>query len=779
MQSATAGHITAINATVRTPDKTVRVDWPDGSDFSSDIADVTPAVTKVSVSRDMSTNLPSEVTRFEGVASAQATIDLAGEVAGKNIVAAVSPYNTVGEFYRSRAEGREVEVDLGMLSNTKLPQFRGNVTKVDASSSDRKVTVTALDYAEKCRQPASMPVVVASRKVSGLEIAPGLNAQWPVSWLLRKAGINTVPVRASEHFAASMHGSAFPEVALGTDPVSTSINTAYSRRYGIASTSNFPVRFADANFGLGMSIMDTDGWISYADYPASLPTGTGTVNIQCWTTPVSSPSAGLVTLWNAAGNGRFMEVKIDAGNLKLDYGSNFTTSLTTSTGPAISNGVSHYVQVRLVFTSTNVTVTWRLDGTTTGGGTLAVAAGAQSTFNKIGVGRGAVFATGDSLSIEAVTLDTQTGTAVFDNGFVPEAVLEPSKLELTAIPRVSGKDTWSVLQDIAYAELATAWFDESGIFRWWNRDHFNDTAGVTSVKDVTSTTSLKDLSVSTAAEMIRNDITVSTTPYTVGDWTAVWVMPGRGIDTLLTPGTTRTFKIDLSDPVIDVMGFGAYGGRYWLVNPSVGSFSSYYGNSEPDGSGMSMSNLAITTTVDSSGITLQITNNNVMDFYAVFPTGTLGETGSDIAGQASLFVAARLVEKADDPTLARAVGDTTDGTLPYSASDSDWRQRPADGVDLAYYLLGELEGPKPQFNNVPIVGDPRLQIGDVVRLSDPDGLVMTENVRVFGYTNTLTPGGGLETTLTVRGVYGPGTWILDPPAGYEGRDTIDDVNVLG
>src|SRR6266545_7388853 len=174
-----------------------------------------------------------------------------------------------------------------------------------------------------------------------------------------------------------------------------------------------------------------------------------------------------------------------------------------------------------------------------------------------------------------------------------------------------------------------------------------------------------------------------------------------------------------------------------------------------DGNGSVVSNLSITVTAFAQSAKIVVTNPNAFTVYLVGNTGvanvSAGVPSMRLVGQAVKFsqdaLSTKMRSEATDTASIAAYGVEQVLEIP----DSPFRQDP-DAIDnLAQDLLAQLKDPKPTLQDIPLVGDPRLQLGDRVTLQDPDGLALNTDFNISSIRTDLTKDGGLEQTLNVSG----------------------------
>jgi hypothetical protein len=97
-------------------------------------------------------------------------------------------------------------------------------------------------------------------------------------------------------------------------------------------------------------------------------------------------------------------------------------------------------------------------------------------------------------------------------------------------------------------------------------------------------------------------------------------------------------------------------------------------------------------------------------------------------------------------------------TQPLPVPTSIWRQRSDTAYQIADRLLSDLAVPRATLKNIQIVGDPRLEIGDLVRVVDADGLGVDDRFRITGITSSGSATGGFVQSITARGAASVAVW---------------------
>lgn len=294
---------------------------------------------------------------------------------------------------------------------------------------------------------------------------------------------------------------------------------------------------------------------------------------------------------------------------------------------------------------------------------------------------------------------------------------------------VTTSDPWSVLQQLAEAEQGVILFDESGTLIFYNRNHMS---GGTAVATITTVDNLKALTSEETVDAVANYVTVGATPLaltTAGG--VIW-----SVDTLITitPWQTALVPVDTGSPLYSVT--------------AIGFVASYFS----DGSGASATGVVTASyaagSTASTG-TIALTNNSGSTVWMVYNSTTPG-TG---IGNPSVWMLGQVLTPATDSDFLAVRQDpasqATYGVQTLDVTGNPWRQSPDAAQNLALALLVALKEPHPTLSSVDVIGDPRLQLADRVRVVEPDGLVLDGDFWCVGITTTL-DSSGLSQSVVLR-----------------------------
>ncbi|MEX3600481.1 hypothetical protein [Kocuria carniphila] len=311
---------------------------------------------------------------------------------------------------------------------------------------------------------------------------------------------------------------------------------------------------------------------------------------------------------------------------------------------------------------------------------------------------------------------------------VPTAVLSPPPAfrSLRGNPAIEPTPAIDLLTQWSKAECAAMWIDEDGVFQWRNRNKF--TAGPVAAT-VTSSTDLLDLTWSHDVQGARRQTTVEYKDV-AAQWSkrsrmVVWqgsgqtMEPGDSMEEFITaPEDEAWVGIDTSPQLfqaetskqafnkgqgswVGFVGYDADGnengnGKYvgyaynidWVTEATLKLTQTWLG-SAPTG----VDNIKLQTRDGGTALKPQWQGMNLPVFRA----------------QTKLMFA--------DATRAANVGG------PRNAPDLEhstgwWIQNRTTATDLAFWLAQQTVKPRPVVEGVEIMPDPRLQLGDKIRVHD-------------------------------------------------------------
>lgn len=706
-----------------------------------------PQVRSWTVERAYNTDLPEAMRAFSGSAAAQMDVQLSGAdgAPAPRLYSAWAPRLT-GDVVRP---GQSVVHRTGAGGRT-LPAFRGTVRSRSAASGSDTVSVQALDGAERLRGKATLP-----RPYHGyLYGQPVATATWCVDELLRQGGIHTCPPPRAPDFD--------PEDAKPFTVLHASLHGGFNAACGQPETLPAASTYDWVREGapFEMALMPRAAGLKASWMPRSRFTVPGRVfQVECWVNTavargskvelaaifdrsqtrgriaaVYDTATGIITITSGIldGTGTSVTWKADKlAALKGRWHLGFMVDTSrTATGSGGALVVEPTVQPRLTGP----------DGSYWVGGVYTFAAsgaGAQHPGEFYRLDLTTDMATEALQVTDRVWPDTasyprreweQAGT------WTKGAVLDDAVLPLISVPVVTGSQ-WEAITEIARAALCTAEFDERGVFRWRNPSRF---ATVPAQADLTVTTR-RDIASLTVTEEIDACRNHCEQPYQ--DWTGVGyaagtvvtdpairrIDPGKYIE--VTYGVAED-ESDIGPPIVEDAMAGQTGNRVRFGSAATGGTSV-------------RGSVAVSCRREGPSFILRFSNRGTA------PVWTVTEDGRPSVRVVSAKNSADPKERA----WARwsPASQSYYGKQQYTAPTTGWVQDRVSAYTLAQTLLDAGRYPVPLLGDVEVLPDPRIQLGDVVRVVDAAGARLDTLAWVVGMRTSWTAGGAPRQTLTLRG----------------------------
>ncbi|MEB8344082.1 hypothetical protein [Streptomyces endophyticus] len=713
--------------------------------------DVSDQVQSWELERSYATDLPAAMRAFSGSSSAQLQLQLGG-----------SGTKLAPELYSAWADratgdlarpGQSVVHETGVGAGDTLPSFRGTLRARSAASGTDTAQLTALDGAERLRSPAELP-----RPYTGLYWRrPVATATWCVDELLRQAGFLTSPPARAPEFVPG-------------EPLTlthATLHGGFATSYGMPEDLPDPRHYTWARTGAPHEM---------ALVPRGLPAGASGITVSWFPrSRVTVPGSRLFAeAWvnNAIGIGSTVRLDLELNrtgsatgtlSLAVDFTAGTLTAWSLSSDSKVpgggltwsgnatamkaQRGVWHIGAYVDVYASTGGRALPQItpmltapDGTTWVGGVGAFTAttGPQpvAELRKIrlitSMATEAVQVTSGLAAAPTVADFTQAGQ------WVKSADLDEAILPLRTIPKVSGSQ-WEAIGQIAKASMSTAELDERGRFRWRNFTRFATTPTSPDLT-LTSVRSIAALTVTEEIDACRNYCVQPVT-----DWSAVYIKEADAIvDTVvreIPPNGSLTVSYTFGEDELDV-------GPPDTDDDSVGTPGSSFRVATQNAAGTTAVKGAVDAMVrrENGVIVLRHYNRTSSRLYTV-----------DRNGAPSIRIVP--IQPNEDPVDRQAVsyveGSDSEkwyGRQEFYGDQSEWVQDLAAARQLAAAMRSAGELPVPVLEDVQVLYDPRIQLGDVVRVVDTSGAALDTLAWVVGITSSAASGGGVQQTLSLRGV---------------------------
>ncbi|MGI5457045.1 hypothetical protein ACQEWB_28570 [Streptomyces sp. CA-249302] len=708
--------------------------------------DLSAQVQSWQLDRSYATDLPAAMRAFSGSSSAQLQLQLSG-TGGTTAPELYAPWadRATGDLARP---GQSV-VHRGGVDTTTLPAFRGTLRSRSAQAGTDSVQLTALDGAERLRGPALLPKPYAGFYWG----RPVATATWCVDELLRQAGVLTAPPARYPAFAdgqpltlvhASLHGG---------------FATPYGQPEVLPAAADYTWTRDGAPHEMALLPTDRAGTVTASWFPRSRVTVPGTrLFAEAWVNPAIGPrdTVTLELVLDRTGTARGslrMEVNFAAGTVRVYsatvdgsywYFEWYWYGLATLKGPwhigalfdTTGSGTSVYPTVQPRLTGPDGTQYLGGAATFTESAGLQYAAELRELKLTTGMAVEGVQLTSGLSGMPTASVFTQAGT------WTKAAELDDAILPLYAVPRVSGSQ-WEVLGQIAKATMATAEFDERGIFRWRNHTRFND---IPTTADL-ALTSVRDISSLTLAEEIDACRNYVVQPAKV--WEDFGVDAGTTYtDTVvrtIPAGGTLTVQYVMAEEEFDVGPPGTDDDSVTTAGSQVRFATTAAGTTAVKGA------VDVLTRREDGYLVVRFSNRSSQTLYTAKKDGT---------PSVYLMTLKPRADPADRTATAYAAGTASEkyyGRQEHTGESTDWVQDLSAAQSIADSLYDAGAYPVPVIGDVEVLYDPRVQLGDIVRLTDTSGTRLSTLAWVVGISTTATADAGIRQTLTLRGTEPNGT----------------------
>lgn len=737
----------AIDSPVRHIRVRLSVDWdqdchgPPGS-----IDDLSAQIGALTIDRALSGAWPQGVEVAEGSAAASLDAELVtGNPAdpGQHAAWWFSRTNPASPLAGKERLARPCTVDIGFTTTAGVEwvrRFTGTTRSITVSSGRRTARLQGLDFRERLRKTVVLPPIQADYL--------GLNATWIVSYALHQCGVHPSPAARTDaptRLWMPMHGS--------PQPHQVAVNNLVRAHSGIYPTAAQPAwRYRTGPFVPVPDLTKTAanvydlllgefGLVGARTSPVSLA-NLSPLRIELWYLGVrphytqgaawpglsvydSGPADELIPALIQAGID-------DVGRMRFSVSArgDFARKVVDLTGPTIPNdGKWHFLGWHINIAAQQVL--FKLDSAAP----VQVSIGAGSGLTGIHVAQSEM--RWHSPIAELQVTGPQPSTVWLNElPWTRQADVDLSTLDLDAVTDTTPKQAWTLLADLAAAEQAGFGFDEAGYFT--HRTRRTATPTPPTAKTLTAQRSITELDGLDAIDQVANHVAIAYTRPVIHPDSFAWVWRNSEFRTIAANTSLDIWATpDTPAARVDPNGGPA------LSNPDTFSPATYVTAARnPDGTNLVGAGITMTVVYwDAGTLQVRIGNTNPFDVYLANPfnVAPVGVAGRPVRVEPPVVVAVR-----DATSLA------TYGEQPYAAPTNPWIQRRAVAATLAQAVLTDLATADLAINSLEIIADPRLQLGDVVRLVDTDGLALDGRYLLTGINETVTAQGRYSMRITAR-----------------------------
>lgn len=697
-------------------------------------------VTSWTLDRGLETGLPDAIASPMGTSSAQLKADVQGE-SDQTAAERYSPWapRLTADVTRP---GQSTTFAWG-LAGAEDQAFRGRVRSVSASAADGAVDIECLDGAELLRGAASLPPHAESTNFTG-RITP----VWPVTHALRQGGIHmTPPPRtgdgASPVFFASLSGAFAADMGMMIQYLGG--HTRWSRDgspwgYGPHGGPNaWEVRWAPQRrvISTGNTVL-IEFWMHRDD---AGDTDTRTTTLQYARGPQSdgdgASSSPELTCTVMAVPGWYLRLHLTSSDyFDLPWPESSPEKGRFKAAAEIYiPGASSPVRLRAALYDPDGAVhtsEWYTSSTTTPLAWLHnIRASSPRPMECINVTR---IPNGSSWDI--VTPWRQSAVI----NATPNYSNLTNNRSQSVMPN-GGGSWWGLLKEIAESFLAYMHFDEDGVFHFDSYDYIRWGSNPDPDVTVTSRREIGQISTSQEIDSLANRVgvgwqhpsvsAVGAQTYHHEPWTQLIPAGSSAEVNLREANITRPYRLTCPMPYTTTTPPDP--------GPSQVQFltvDGYLARVEPE----------LTWDGDSP----RVYYHNMSDEGARAIMASDNNEGSLVLSWASVGLQSRA------PATMRTDTDSVaiygEQTLEISASS--WVQNAAGSDNRAQEILRWTAHPVPLTSSVDVLPDPRVQLGDVVRIQEPTGVLIDGLFRVVG-TSVSGSNSSVSMQLTVRPLYRP------------------------
>lgn len=696
-------------------------EWATGPvrEVSAVVSGLVGTVGAVRVQRSLPSSLPGQVTAVGGRSAATADVELTRE-------AGVSA--RVGTPWSRRTwpgSGDPVTVDATDGTNTHR-LFTGRVDGTQSSFADGGVRVSLVDdtdnlSAQVSESPLFREMPPLSTTGDGRSRMVGLLNAHVANLAARTAGYyNTPPMQGYCLLSVPMIGSTWPERGNLRESYRSSNVGGWARYH--------PGAFTDYNPG---SVYMSDVFASYEPDPWNTPWGGGItedrpLSITLGARQSQASSSYVECQWVGPSYRRSIRLAVTGSRNIVAQLVHETTGITNVVfiggGEA---GAWEYATLKVRRMSQNV-LEWQVTMDTGIVKTARTTSAQTGTIMMDTLWNQAWVRIPQGCGLNGIQIgypQGQTPAETFRRTFVyrPETPLR----NLQVVPALNAVPAADLLNDQAEAESAAVWLDEDGVLRWLGRSRM---LSQPVVRELTSS-DIADATVRMDAQDVRRKVTVSYTAWAtrvtrrssivLHEGSQDEYVDGDYAEQIITPPSDEQW-VQVDSTLRQI--YGGIGVQRF--NDGQGSFHGYTALTK-DGDEISHARGGLSQwTFEPIGPSAWKWTFNVQ----ALPTGadrvktiTRSEDGSDLKGPYKglglpLLRGMGVATSSDESASSRALGPRWAPELNVDVGwffqDQEHAQKQAD------WLMGELAEQRPTLTGIDILGDPRLQLGDKVRVTE-------------------------------------------------------------
>lgn len=648
-------------------------------------------IESVSLDREISNDLPSQVVGGAGLAGGSGTIVWASQ---QDAVATreASPWHVVAGWPPQPGARIRVYVTDGATS---WPRFTGRIDKTSGSVAGG-LRSDIVDYRDQLNVPFTYPAVLAQdvpNSSGGNVLFPDLNAWHLLTFAFRRARFyNTIPAGDGVSLSAPMQGSVRAHRG--------STLTAQG-----ATGGTWPV-FHWAPWGQAVGVVAA----TYRPHQSSLATISQPLRVSLMVGPDHAGTTHVRVLYGSNPDDR-IRVRVWADRRLTAFWNNTPVVELSADQMRDATVVTLYVRGS----------TWELRNDVHAADTATFSRSGTQVMAEIQVNNS------EAARMAGLVVDSPSSWEYPELGFTPSATYEPSSLvrRMQMSPRLENENLADFVDEVCNAALIASWFDETGVLRLVHSNNLRNRTPaqeLTTLDDITALDwELSLLNVRHRVNVTFKDAVISRSRnfrqelYRAGRNT---MDAGDTIEIFATPSNDEEwFWVDRDPQRVDDSNWGWY-------NSAARSFIGvHYRNA--DGDELSTAGRTTTITAEELGtVSLKITHRAGSYESGVEAHLAVSENSPAVResrqGDALPVIRGRghgqwVDDMYTSPIMAASLPDGT--TAAELTHDLSYYGGPDAAQRLGDFLAERVTRIEPVINQLRVTYDPRRQLGDVVTIS--------------------------------------------------------------
>jgi hypothetical protein len=766
-------------------------DWNDNGLYDHALSDLSGFVKSVTTDRSLKGGLPADITLIQGSGAAEIDIQLSGEYNGLPFVSVFSPYQTLSPFWNSTPVGTEIKYEIGVevLDGTIYwyPQFVGNIRTVTPDRGSGYVNVTALDRVEMLRRPVMFPAwAVYEYHVSrGVVQSLLTDTQWVIDHCLRECKVSPTPLRPT-----SREENGLSETDVTGPQIWINGTGGWLPSIGWCDNWNV-VEFPDTE-STGIPMYMTSGAVHPSSpepttkplaFHAMQTAGNDHSKYWCTNRDQMTPQGIQVlgcTLITSGANGTYYQTADKFELLQVRIGSTYVISVWLEDGQIWSEHLDETLAIVKTSSKVNIPTTepfvqcnivW--DAFNAAGPLVYVSAGVNTNNAGNYEDLGAVYTHIGGRTDELKGLftvrrqvalnDIRYSSTNFGNLTVAQsltwgyrsasyvAVLDQGSNGISYIPQRKADDAWNIISDVASSEFGAVFWDENGVFRFWNSARLGSLKS-TIVREM-SLDDVTGLRITNTLDSVRNIWSVDAGKRIAPQGVT---FEASSVDEFYVPGGTERFFRLWEDSVLSpnpgkLPRYSSVAGTFpeWTDDVIQGYVAQWWNGSDWAEDEGKISGIDIYSYFDNEGrLVVKIWNGYAEDMRLA--------TNND---QPAMRIEGTAIHTKDNQvTVTKDLNSIAKWKGRNIRLSGDWYQEHYNYKGMVNTLIQSTKEPTPTTDAITIAGDPRLQFGDTVRINDKYGLGESFNIQIYGIRRTFDVDTGLTDNLTVQLIAPGGIW---------------------